>query len=380
MDWKFWKKPDAELRLYESFQKPTRIRKDGKALPDAIEAEGVKKHFLELDAFYDNLLEKVFKATGGIDGIDELDRFSTTSLGKGRAFTVSAGEAKISLSRHENATKDFEINSIEVSTGGETYSFSKTGDGHYNFFGKLDGALYNELLKPNVPEGNENSCFLGKDGFYRAAVRPCKVPGLVRRLLFGKNEENGKEDDAARVQLYESSKRPTTIKRKGRAVCEGKEASAVRGHFLELDSAYEGLLGKVFEATGIGEIDELNYDTKTGTGVGFSITGQGGTRINVAYDLFFRDAIVFSVNGDNYEFSKPTHPIDFPKGYYNFSGKLSEKDYRELVELNAEMGKDEVSGNPKASCYRHEDGRSGGTIKAEVVPELMKRIISYATA
>lgn len=379
MDWKFWKKPDTELPLHESFPKPARIRKDGKALPGAIEAEEVKRHFLELDAFYDNLLEKVFRPEG-IDAIDELERFSITPLGKGRAFAVSAGEAKISLSRHENATEDFEINSLEVSTGGETYSFSKTGEGHYNFFGKLDEAEYDGLVKPNVPEGHEKDCFLGKDGFYRAAVRPCKVAGLMRRLIFGKNEENGKEDDAARVQLYESSKRPTAMKRKGRAVCEGKEASTVKAHFLELDSAYEGLFGKVFEESGIDEIDELNYDNKSGAGMVFSVIGQDGTKINVAHEFSFRDIIVFSVNGDTYEFSKPTYPIDFPKGHYNFLGNLSETDYRQLVEPNADIGKDEVSGNRKAHCYGHEDGRSGGTIKAEVVPELMKRIISYATA
>lgn len=62
MNWKFWKKPDkdAELQLYDSFAKPTRILKNGKRVSNLEDAEKVKADFLKLDSAYDGLFEKVF--------------------------------------------------------------------------------------------------------------------------------------------------------------------------------------------------------------------------------------------------------------------------------------------------------------------------------
>lgn len=187
------------------------------------------------------------------------------------------------------------------------------------------------------------------------------------------------EPEPIELTLYESSSKPTKIKKKGMAVSGRGEGEEVKKHFLEFDGAYDGLFKSVFEEKAIDEIDELNHDDRNGMGAVFAITA-GATKINAAYEFFFEDIIAFSIDGKRYEFTRPTYTSGlFPKGYYNFSGEqLDEKDYRELVEPNAHMRKDEPGSSAKKFCFRKDDGSSGGTIKAEVVPELMKRIISYS--
>ncbi len=191
----------------------------------------------------------------------------------------------------------------------------------------------------------------------------------------------GKRDKAEPIELalYDSFSKPTKIKKKGTPVSgRGDEGEEVKNHFLEFDGAYDGLFKSVFEEKAIDEIDELNHDDKNGMGTVFAITA-GATKINAAYEFFFEDIITFSIGGKRYEFTRPTYTSGlFPKGYYNFFGeRLDEKDYLELVEPNAHMREDEPGSGTKKSCFRKDDGRSGGTIKAGAVPTLMKRIISY---
>lgn len=185
------------------------------------------------------------------------------------------------------------------------------------------------------------------------------------------------------LSIYEPSSKPTKIKKRGMAVSIREDAEKVKAHFLEFDRSYGQLFKNVFDGK-LDEIDELNHDAKNGMGSVFAIA-SGATKINAAYGFFFENIVTFSIDGKRYEFTQPTYTSGlFPKGHYNFFGeRLDGKDYRELVEPNAHTGKDEFDGNKiKKSCYRHDDdnGSSGGTIKAEVVPALIKRIISYAKA
>lgn len=100
-----------------------------------------------------------------------------------------------------------------------------------------------------------------------------------------------------------------------------------------------------------------------GTGLAFSMTGEG-VKINADLTSHFINNIMFSVNDNKYEFHK-AHPKSGHAGTYAFSGKLTKDDCERFAIRDPLLTWD---------GYYH----SFGGIKSEFVPDLMKRIISYA--
>lgn len=309
------------------------------------EAEKVKSDFLEMDkSDYDGLLEKAFSESR-IEEIDE--QFE-------KGFELSMNGTKIEAHsfpglRHITIFAD----------NGQKYTFSRQESGEYSFFGKLTKAYCNELGSKTL-----NPVWMS-DGEYSATLPPDAAASLMKRLV----------SDLVPVSELSLYGRPTKIRKKGRAGLNGMEAKEVRDHFFMVDEAH----GWAFKALeGIEEIEELNYG-KYDEAIVFAVM-HNGMKINASREFLFNDTLVFSVNNNTYEFSKPTYPSEvIPQGHYRFNGRLNEKDYNELIEPDARVGEDELDGNKiKKFCWRREDGYCGGTIKDKVVPELMKRIISYA--
>lgn len=192
------------------------------------------------------------------------------------------------------------------------------------------------------------------------------------------------------LQLYDSFAKPTKILKKGKPA-DMREADEIKEHFLKVDGAYAGLLKKIFEARGgIDQLDEKTHLHDGGLlqwGEGFAFAAnEGGIEMTVLQNYHLIDALKFSVNGDSYEFS-----VDDPqtsgnnfgspwkKGdYYTFRGKMDEKDYATLVLPNSPVGTDAISKEPKNFCWRGEDGLCRATVDAKIVPELIKKVLSYA--
>ncbi len=350
-----------ELALYASFSKPTIINKDGRPARNGREAEKVKGDFLEMDSSdYGGLLKKAFSESG-IDEIDERFYYKADNM---KSFGLAANGTKIEASSLSGSGR------IKIfANNGQKYTFSRQESGAYSFFGKLSRAYYDELVEPNAPLRKESTkvkdCFRMQDGECSATLPPNAAVLLMKRLV----------SDLVPVAELPLYGRPTKVRKKGSVGLNVMEAREVRDHFLAVDEAHGGLFGALGD---MDEIEEINYG-RHDDAVLFAVTHKG-LKINASHDLLFNDMIVLSVNGKIYEFSKPAYPSEvIPQGHYHLYGELNEKDYNELMEPNAAFEKDESDGGKaKKSCWRSDDGRCGGTIKAEVVPELMKRIISYS--